>query len=112
VLRRISLNVHIYGGLLCFSYLIILGISVLNFNHPFAFTKPQDNATTWTPAMAIPALAKADGTTPADAMQRQNNAAIVRAGGSFRLDGQGAAFAIDAVEFPADGDVVQSEIFL
>ena len=81
--RRITLNVHIYGGLLCFSYLIILGISVLNFGHPFAFTKPQTNETTWTQAMAIPALAKADGTTPADAMQRRNNAAIVRAMRSF-----------------------------
>jgi hypothetical protein len=83
VLRRIALNLHIYGGLLCFSYLIILGISVLNFNHPFAFTRPQTNETTWTQLLEVPALAKADGKTPADAMQRQNNAAIIHAMRSF-----------------------------
>lgn len=83
MLRRITLNIHIYGGLLCFSYLMILGISVLNFNHPFAFTRPQANETSWTQPIDIPALVKADGKTPADAMQRQNNAAIVRAMRSF-----------------------------
>jgi hypothetical protein len=83
VLRRIALNIHIYGGLLCFSYLIILGISVLNFNHPLAFTRPQANETTWTEPIEISALAKADGKTPADAMQRRNDAAIVQAMRSF-----------------------------
>lgn len=34
--RRIVLNVHMYGGLLCFGFLVLFGISVLNFNHPFA----------------------------------------------------------------------------
>jgi hypothetical protein len=83
VLRKIALNIHIYGGLLCFSYLILLGIIVLNFNHPFAFTHRQPDETTWTQPIDLPALAKPDGKTPADAMQRQNNAAIVRMMHSF-----------------------------
>lgn len=83
MLRRITLNIHIYGGLLCFSYLIVLGISILNFNHPLAFTRRQVNETTWTQPIEIPALTKADGKTPADAMQRRNNAAIVHAIRSF-----------------------------
>lgn len=76
MLRRIVLNLHIYGGLLCFSYLMLLGVSVLNFNHPFAFTRGQPDQTTWTQPVDMPRLAKADGRTPADAMQRRNNAAI------------------------------------
>lgn len=83
VLRKIALYVHIYGGLLCFSYLILLGISVLNFNHPVAFTKPSANETTWMQSISIPGLVKPDGKTPADAMQRLNNAAILHAMGSF-----------------------------
>ena len=78
MLRRIVLNLHIYGGLLCFSYLILLGISVLNFNHPFSFTRGQPDQTTWTQQSGMPRLAKADGKTSADAMQRRNNAAIAR----------------------------------
>ena len=83
MLRKFVLNVHIYGGLLCFSYLILFGISVLNFNHPFAFTKPPAAEKTWTQPISIPALVKADGRIPADAMQRLNNAAILHAMRSF-----------------------------
>jgi hypothetical protein len=83
VLRKTVLYVHIYGGLLCFSYLILLGISVLNFNHPFAFTKPSAEETTWTQPISIPSLVKADSKTPPDAMQRLNDAAILHAMGSF-----------------------------
>lgn len=83
MLRKIVLNVHIYGGLLCFSYLILFGISVLNFNHPFVFTQPSATEKTWTQPIAIPTLVKADGRMPADAMQRLNNAAILRAMRSF-----------------------------
>lgn len=83
MLRRITLNIHIYGGLLCFSYLLILGISVLNFNHPFAFTQAQAETLTWTQPIEIPALVRADAKIAAGAMQRQNNAAVIRAIGSF-----------------------------
>ncbi len=83
MLRTIILKVHIYGALLCFSYLILFGISVLNFNHPLAFTKPPADKKTWTQPMAIPALVKPDDKTPADVMQRQNDAAILGAMRSF-----------------------------
>jgi len=32
-IRRILLNIHIHAGLLCFSGLLVLGISTLIFNH-------------------------------------------------------------------------------
>src|SRR4051794_19631564 len=46
-MRKVILNIHMYGGLLCFSYLIIFGISSLNFNHPFAFTRAKFEPTVW-----------------------------------------------------------------
>jgi hypothetical protein len=74
-----------YGGLLCFSYLILLGISVLNFNHLFAFTKSPGGVKTWSQPLVIPALARTDGKDGAEALtiRRQNNAAILHALGSF-----------------------------
>jgi hypothetical protein len=85
LLRKIILNVHMYGGLLCFSYLVLLGISVLNFNHPFAFTKSPASVKTWSQPLALRALQKTDGKTAAEALaiRRQNNAAILQALGSF-----------------------------
>jgi hypothetical protein len=85
VLRRIILNVHIYGGLVCFSYLILFGISVLNFNHPFAFTKSPASVTTWSQPMELPALERTDGKSAAEALtiRRDNNGAILHAMGSF-----------------------------
>src|SRR5688572_6085508 len=56
MLRKTILNVHIYGGLLCFSYLIIFGISSLNFNHPFAFTRAKQAQMTWEQPVHVPAL--------------------------------------------------------
>ena len=83
MLRKLILNIHMYGGLLCFSYLILFGISVLNFNHPFAFTKPPASITTWSQPMQLPQLAKPGGARDAQAVQRDNNLAIVHALGSF-----------------------------
>lgn len=39
-MRDLILKIHLYGGLLCASYLILFGLSSLNYNHPFAFTEP------------------------------------------------------------------------
>ncbi|HEY8748916.1 MAG TPA: PepSY-associated TM helix domain-containing protein [Tepidisphaeraceae bacterium] len=85
MLRKTILNIHIYGGLLCFSYLILLGISTLNFNHPFAFTKSPAGIQTWEQKMAIPDLPKTDGKPEPQASQirKQNNLAILHALGSF-----------------------------
>lgn len=83
MLRKIILNVHIYGGLLCFSYLVLFGVSVLNFNHPFPFTKSPTSVATWDRPMVLPELAKADGKRDGQAVRRDNNRAILRALGSF-----------------------------
>ena len=56
MLNKVILNLHIYGGLLCFSYLIIFGISSLNFNHPFAFTRAKAGPTTWEQTVSLPDL--------------------------------------------------------
>jgi hypothetical protein len=85
LLRKTILNIHIYGGLLCFSYLILLGISTLNFNHPFAFTKSPAGIQTWEQKMTLPNLPKTGGTPEPQASQirQQNNLAILHALGSF-----------------------------
>jgi hypothetical protein len=87
LLRRIILNIHIYGGLLCFSYLILFGISTLNFNHPFAFTKSPASVATWSQPMVLPALARTDRKNAPEAakIRRQNNTAILHAIGSFAV---------------------------
>lgn len=85
MLRKVILNIHTYGGLLCFSYLMILGISTLNFNHPFAFTKSPASVTTWNQPLVIGELKKTDGLDVAQRtpIEAENNRAIVRAIGSF-----------------------------
>jgi hypothetical protein len=40
-------KIHIYGGLMCFWYLIILGISSLHFNHDFGFMEQWGESTQW-----------------------------------------------------------------
>ncbi len=60
--QKTILNVHIYGGLLCFSYLIIFGISSLNFNHPLAFTRAKQEPTTWEHRVHLPDLPRPSAT--------------------------------------------------
>jgi hypothetical protein len=60
-MRKIILNIHMYGGLLCFSYLIIFGLSSLNFNHPFAFTRAKSEPKVWEKAIELRDLPR---TTP------------------------------------------------
>src|SRR5688500_17740634 len=55
-MRKTILNIHMYGGLLCFSYLIIFGLSSLNFNHPFAFTRAKGEPTAWEDPVNLPDL--------------------------------------------------------
>src|SRR5438874_5334999 len=84
-MRKIILNIHMYSGLLSFSFLLIFGISTLIFNHPFEFTRRPISVKTWTQPLAIPPLARSDGQNAADKvlMVRQNNATILKALGSF-----------------------------
>ena len=44
-MRSFLLKVHIYSGLLCSSYLLIFGISSLNYNHEFG--KPTNQKVAW-----------------------------------------------------------------
>ena len=50
-MRSFLLNIHIYTGLLCSSYLLIFGISSLNFNHHFG--KPRDERVVWERALVV-----------------------------------------------------------
>src|SRR4026207_2246770 len=40
--RKILLKIHLYGGLLCFWYLLIFGISALYFQHHFQFMENKN----------------------------------------------------------------------
>jgi hypothetical protein len=53
-MRQWILRIHLYLGLLCSSYLILFGISSLNFNHPFAFTKPSTQTVSWERSVELP----------------------------------------------------------
>ena len=72
------------GGLLCFSYLVLIGISTLNFNHRFSFTMRPASVTTWTQPMKLPGLATPESANH-DAAQivHRNNPLVIRALGSF-----------------------------
>jgi hypothetical protein len=48
------LQIHLYLGLLCSSYLVLFGVSSLNFNHPFDFTKPSERRVTWERELSLP----------------------------------------------------------
>ena len=53
-MRNWVLRIHLYLGLLCSSYLIVFGVSSLNFNHPFGFTKPGTEKVSWQRSLALP----------------------------------------------------------
>src|SRR5687768_15301806 len=55
-MRKWVLRLHLYVGLLCSGYLIVFGVSSLNFNHPFEFTKPGTEQVTWERSIALPPL--------------------------------------------------------
>jgi hypothetical protein len=61
MLKKLLLNLHMYGGLLCFSYLLIFGLSSLNFNHPFVFTRAKSEPTTWEQPVALGDLPRVTG---------------------------------------------------
>ena len=53
-MRNWILRIHLYLGLLCSSYLIVFGLSSLNFNHPFDFTKPRTEKVKWERSVELP----------------------------------------------------------
>ena len=50
-MRSFLLKVHIYTGLLCSSYLLVFGISSLNFNHKFG--KPGNETVKWERSLKV-----------------------------------------------------------
>ncbi len=50
-MRDLILKLHMYGGLLCSSYLIIFGLSALNYNHHFG--KPGHEKIVWTRTVQV-----------------------------------------------------------
>lgn len=51
--RTLILELHICAGLLCIPYLLIIGISSLNFNHSFLSEKTGAEASTWSEAVSL-----------------------------------------------------------
>lgn len=56
-MRKWVLRVHLYLGLLCAPYLILFGVSSLNYNHPFDFTKERTATRTWEKPVTLPPVA-------------------------------------------------------
>ena len=50
-MRDLILKIHLYTGLLCASYLLIFGISSLNYNHHFG--QPTDDKVQWDRALDV-----------------------------------------------------------
>ncbi len=57
-MRKWLYRIHLYGGLLCFPYLIVFGFSSLNFNHRFAFANPDPSQASWEAAVRVDNLAE------------------------------------------------------
>lgn len=55
--RRWLLNIHLYGGLISCWYLLIYGVTSLDFNHPGLLPNPRGEKVKWERPLAIPNLA-------------------------------------------------------
>ncbi|MCI0541003.1 MAG: PepSY-associated TM helix domain-containing protein [Verrucomicrobiales bacterium] len=55
--RRWLLNIHLYGGLVCCWYLLIYGVTSLDFNHPGFLPEARGEKVKWERALNIPDLA-------------------------------------------------------
>ena len=53
-IRKLLLRIHLYSGLVCFWYLIILGTSSLNFNHHFSFMENNNDSSVWSTSIQSP----------------------------------------------------------
>ena len=54
--RRWLLNSHLYGGLVCCWYLLIYGVTSLDFNHPGLLPETRGKKVKWQRALNIPDL--------------------------------------------------------
>ena len=48
LMRKWMLYIHLHAGFLCSSYLLLYGISALDFNHEFISDDIKNSTTTWT----------------------------------------------------------------
>src|SRR5437773_454052 len=86
MLRKVILNIHIYGGLLCFSYLIIFGYSSLIFNHDTLAPEPAKTLVTWEQAGPPPEYQQVQSGLTGSARDEQvkrNNEAVRTSLGLF-----------------------------
>ncbi|MEN9676102.1 MAG: putative PepSY TM-like [Verrucomicrobiota bacterium] len=64
------MRIHLYGGLVCFWYLLVFGISSLSFNHPGWIPSALGQASHWEHSVALPDLSSED-LKLAEAIQRE-----------------------------------------
>jgi hypothetical protein len=55
-MRKWMMNIHLYAGLLCSSYLVIYGLSSLHFNHKFDWPSIGKMSTTRTRTVDLPEI--------------------------------------------------------
>lgn len=53
-MKKLIYSLHLYFGLLCSAYLIVFGISSLQFNHHFGFFKLGERTVNWTRTIQVP----------------------------------------------------------
>jgi hypothetical protein len=59
-MRKWMLNIHLYGGLLCAPYLIIFGLSSLQFNHHFSFMTSKSEPVKWESPLELESMTNKD----------------------------------------------------
>jgi len=64
------MRIHLYGGLVCFWYLLVFGISSLSFNHPGLIPSALGRASHWEHSVALTDLSL-DELKLAEAIQRE-----------------------------------------
>lgn len=57
-MKKILLQLHLYGGLACAAYLVVFGLSSLNFNHHFGWMEATNAETRWERQITLPDIAE------------------------------------------------------
>lgn len=56
MMKNILLQLHLYAGLAIAGYLVVFGVSSLNFNHHFGWMEPVNSETQWEKTIQIPSI--------------------------------------------------------